>query len=97
MQKFQVKQNRASSGVQGKSSTYKILKLIKRLESHSIQQNIFQHYYQSYCDALLKMSRMDEEQVVFEQLTLNNFKKWSYPALKAHFEVWDNCWQLKTF
>ena len=39
---------------------------------------------------------MDEEQVVFEQLTLNNFKKWSYPALKAHFEVWDNCWQLKT-
>ena len=36
---------------------------------HSTQQYIvFQRYYQSYCDYLLKMGRMDEEQAVFEQL-----------------------------
>ena len=43
---------------------------------------IFQQYYQSYCDYLLKMGRMDEEQAVFEQLTLSDFKKSSSTALK---------------
>ena len=30
---------------------------------------------------------MDEEQAVFEQLTLSDFKKWSSTALKAHSQV----------
>ena len=30
---------------------------------------------------------MDEEQAVFERLTLNDFKKWSSTALKAHSQV----------
>ena len=38
---------------------------------------------------------MDEEQAVYEQLTLSDFKKWSSTALKAHSQVWDNFWQLK--
>ena len=51
---------------------------------HSTQQNIiFQHYYQSYCDYLSKMGRMDEEQAVFEQLTLSDFKKCSSTALRT--------------
>ena len=52
---------------------------------HSAQQNIIfqQHYYQLYCDNLLKMGRMDKEQAVFEQLTLSDFKKWSSTALKT--------------
>ena len=29
------------------------------------------------------MGRMDEEQAIFEQLTLSNFKKWSSTALKT--------------
>ena len=29
------------------------------------------------------MARMDEEQAVFEQLTLTDFKKWSSTALKT--------------
>ena len=41
------------------------------------------------------MDRIDEEQAVFEQLTLNNFKKKSSTALKPHSQVWDNFWQLK--
>ena len=50
---------------------------------HSTQQNIiFQHYYQSYCDYLLKVGRMDKEQTVFEQLTLSDFKNRSSTALK---------------
>ena len=54
----------------------RVLKSIKRFESHSLQQNIiFQHYYQSCCDYLLKMGRMDDAQAVIEQLTLNGFKK----------------------
>ena len=36
------------------------------------------------------MGRMDEEQVVFEQLTLSNFTKWSSTALKAPSLVWEN-------
>ena len=33
---------------------------------HSTQQNfIIQHYYQSYCNYLLKMGRMDKEHAVF--------------------------------
>ena len=64
------------------------LKSIKRFELHSTKQNIiFQQYYQSYCDYLLKMGRMDEEQAVFEQLTLSDFKKWSSTALKTHSQV----------
>ena len=47
------------------------------------QQNIiFQHYYLSYCDYLLKMGRMDKERAVFEQLALSEFKKLSSTALK---------------
>ena len=30
---------------------------------------------------------MDEEQAVFEQLTLSEFKNWSSTALKAHSQV----------
>ena len=30
---------------------------------------------------------MNEEQTVFEQLTLSDFKKWSSTALKAHSQV----------
>ena len=49
-----------------------------------MQQNSkFQHYYQSFCDYLLKIGRMDEEQAVLEQLTLNDFKKWSSTAFKT--------------
>ena len=36
---------------------------------------LFQQYYQSFCYYLLKMGLMDEEQAVFEQLTLSNFEK----------------------
>ena len=62
----------------------RVLKSIKRFESHSLQQNIiFQHYYQSCCDYLLKMCCMDDPQAVIEQLTLNDFKKWSSTALKT--------------
>ena len=42
------------------------------------------------------MGHMDEEQAVFEQLILSDIKKWSSTALKAHLQVWDNFWQLKT-
>ena len=41
------------------------------------------------------MGLMDEEQPVFEHLTLSDIKKWSSTALKEHFQVWDNFWQLK--
>ena len=34
------------------------------------------------------MGRMDEEQAVFEQLTVSKFKKWSSTALKVHSQVW---------
>ena len=61
---------------------------MKRFESHFTQQNIiFQHYYQSYCDHLLKMGRMNEEQGMFEQLTLSDFKKWSSTAIKGYSQV----------
>ena len=33
------------------------------------------------------MGRIDEEQAVFEQLTLSDFKKWSSTVLKAHSKV----------
>ena len=84
MRKFQAKQSRVIRGVQGKSNITQVLKSTKRFESHSTQQNIiFQHYYKSYCDYLLKMGRMDEEQAVSEQLTLRDFKKWSFHLLKS--------------
>ena len=35
-------------------------------ESHHIQWNVFQHYYQSYCDYLLKMDGVHEEQALFK-------------------------------
>ena len=51
---------------------------------HSIQQNIiFQHYYHSQCNYLLKIGGIDKEQAVFEQLILNNFKKGSSTVLKT--------------
>ena len=52
---------------------------------------------QSYCNYLLKIGRMGEEQVVYEQLTLSDFKKWSSAALKAHSQVWEHFWKLKPF
>ena len=45
---------------------------------------------------VLKMSRMDQEQAAFEQITLHNFKKWSSAALNVHSQVWENIWKLKT-
>ena len=68
MQKFQAKESRVGSGVQGKSSINQVLKSIKRFESHSTQQNIiFQHYYKSCCNYSLKTGRMDEEQAIFDE------------------------------
>ena len=58
-------------------------KEIKCFVSHSTQQNIIQHWYWSYCDYLSKMGCMDEEQAVFQQLTLSYFKKWSATALQV--------------
>ena len=65
------------------------LKSIKHFESesYSTQKHIFQHYCQSYCDYLLKMGFMDEEQAVFEQLTLSDFTKESSTALKAQSQT----------
>ena len=40
-------------------------------ESHHIQWNVFQHYYQSYCDYLLKMDGVHEEQALFKQYFLS--------------------------
>ena len=40
---------------------------------------------------------MDEEQAVFEQLPISDFKKWSSTTLKVHSQVWDNFWQLQAF
>ena len=42
-----------------------------------MQNIIFQQYCQSYCDYLLKMGRMNQEQALFEQSTLSDFYKWS--------------------
>ena len=39
---------------------------------------------------------MDEEQAVFEQITLTDFKNWSSTALKANSQVRENFWKLKT-
>ena len=33
------------------------------------------------------MGLINEEETVFEQLTLSDLKKWSSIALKAHFQV----------
>ena len=40
-------------------------------------------YGKSYCVYSLKLSHVDEEQTVFDHLTLSNFKMWSSIALKA--------------
>ena len=48
-----------------------------------LKKKFFQHYYQSYCDYLLKMGGMDKEQAVLEQLTSSDFKKWSSTTLKT--------------
>ena len=32
---------------------------------------------------------MDEEQAVFEELILSDFKKWSSTVLQAHSQVWE--------
>ena len=37
---------------------------------------MFQQYYLLHCNYLLKMGRIDNEQTVFEQLTLSANKKW---------------------
>ena len=59
---------------------FKVLLLI----IYSTRQNIvFQHYYQSYCNCLLKMGHVDKEQAVFEQLILSQLKKWSSIELNA--------------
>ena len=45
---------------------YYVLKLLKRFESNFTQQNtIFQQYYQSYCNYLLRIDTIDEEQAIF--------------------------------
>ena len=65
--------------------------------NHISHNNIvFQHYYQLYRNYLLKICCMDEERAVLDQLTLNDFKKWSSIALMTHSQVGDNIWQLKT-
>ena len=75
MQNFWVKQ--AVSVVVCKTKTVDVLLVVL----HSTQQNIFsQHYYQSYCDYLLKM---DKEQAVFEQLILSDYQKWNCTTLKT--------------
>ena len=51
------------------------------------QNIIFQQYYQSYCNYLLKTGRMDEEQAVFEKLIFSDFKKLSSTALKSHSQA----------
>ena len=38
------------------------------------------------------MGHIDEEQALFEQLTLSDYKKWSTTALKAHSQVWGDFW-----
>ena len=38
---------------------------------------------------------MDEEQAIFEQLTLSDLKKWTTTALKRRTQVWDDFWQQK--
>ena len=35
----------------------------------------------------IKMASMDEENAVFEQLTLSDFKKWRSTAVNAHSQV----------
>ena len=39
----------------------------------------------------MKMGRIVEEQALFEQLTLSDFKKWSFAALKA-FNNYPKIW-----
>ena len=40
---------------------------------------------------------MDEEQAVFEQFTLSDFKTSSSAALKSHSQDWENFRKLKAF
>ena len=56
-------------------------------------KNYFQQYYQSYCNYLSKIGHMDKERAVFEQITLRDFKKWSFTALNAHSQVWTGTWK----
>ena len=90
MEKFRAKQAglvvvfKAKAVDAGLEVSETFLILVLHLILHASQQNIiFQHYYQSYSDYLLKMGRTDKEQAVFEQLTLTAFKKWSSTALKT--------------
>ena len=53
------------------NKTFQIYLLLVIL--HSTQQQCFSTLH-SYCDYLWKMSRMDEEQAVFERLTLSDFQ-----------------------
>ena len=70
--------------------------MFKKVIRQKQQNIIFQQYYQPYCDYLLKMGCMDEEQVLFEQSTWSNLKEWSSTALKAHSLVWENFWKPKS-
>ena len=73
MEKFRAKQAVLLAWFKAKDVT--VLKVSKTFEMygllvilHSAHQNsVFQHYYQSYCNYLLKMGCMNEEQAVFEQ------------------------------
>ena len=41
------------------------------------------------------MVHMDEEQAVFEQLTLSDFKNSTFTTLKSYSQVWKLFWKLK--
>ena len=59
---------------------------MKRFESKfyfNFALNTRKHYFSTYCGYLSKMRRMDEGQAISEQLTLNDFKKWSSIAFKT--------------
>ena len=61
---------------------FKVLSFTSNL--HLTQQNvIFQQYYHSHCNYLLKMGCMNNEQAIFEWLTLSSLKKWSSTTLKT--------------
>ena len=52
-----------------------MLKSIRRFKSPFTQQNVIsQHYYQPYCNCLLNLGHMDEEQAVFGQFTLSDLR-----------------------
>ena len=76
------------SGVQGESSIWQDLTLVKRFEFKFYLQFYSLHnkyYFSTLLPVILKlfiMGHMDEKQALFEQLTLSDFKKWSSAVWK---------------